>query len=50
LGHCVLNREHLDDADNQGNCVSIMTSGTGSCHINYTIATRKNLLDELFMH
>jgi len=50
LGHCVLNREHLDDADNQGNCVSIMTSGTGSCHINYTIVTRKDLLDELFMH
>jgi hypothetical protein len=48
LGHCVLNREHLDDSDNQGNCVSIMTSGTGSCHINYTVSTRKGLLDELF--
>lgn len=50
LGHCVLNREHLDNSDNQGNCVSIMTSGTGSCHINYTVATRTGLLDELFMH
>ena len=48
LGHCVLNREHLDDADNQGNCISIMTSGTGACNINYTEATRKGLLDELF--
>jgi len=48
LGHCVLNREHLDDADNQGNCISIMTSGTGTCNINYTQATRKGLLDELF--
>jgi len=48
LGHCVLNREHLDSSDNQGNCVSIMTSGTGSCHINYTVSTRKALLDELF--
>ena len=48
LGHCVLNREHLDDSDNQGNCVSIMTSGTGTCTIKYTEATRKGLLDELF--
>lgn len=48
LGHCVLNREHLDEADNQGNCVSIMTSGVGGCHINYTVATRTTLLDELF--
>ena len=48
LGHCVLNREHLDEADNQGNCVSIMTSGIGGCHINYTMATRSKMLDELF--
>jgi len=48
LGHCVLNREHLDDADNQGNCISIMTSGIGACNINYTASTRKGLLDELF--
>jgi hypothetical protein len=50
LGHCVLNREHLDDADISGNCVSIMTSGTGTCHINYNQATRKELLDELFLN
>ena len=50
LGHCVLNREHLDDADAQGNCISIMTSGTGACHINYTPGTRKKLLDELFLN
>jgi hypothetical protein len=48
LGHCVLNRVHLDEADAMGNCISIMTSGTGSCHINYTVATRAALLDELF--
>ncbi|HEX5112831.1 MAG TPA: hypothetical protein VFV79_08295 [Saprospiraceae bacterium] len=48
LGHCVLNREHLDQADNQGKCISIMTSGVGGCIINYTEATRKGLLDELF--
>jgi len=48
LGHCVLNREHLDGSDNQGNCISIMTSGTAGCHINYTTATRSAMLDELF--
>ena len=48
LGHCVLNREHLDEADSDGNCVSIMTSGVGGCHINYTEATRSEMLDELF--
>jgi len=50
LGHCVLNREHLDDADDKGNCISIMTSGTGLCQINYNASTRKALLDELFMN
>ncbi len=49
LGHCVLNREHLDASDAQGNCISIMTSGTGQCVINYTPSTRSKLLDELFM-
>ena len=49
LGHCALNREHLDAADSQGHCISIMTSGTGACEINYTLATRSALIDELFM-
>lgn len=49
LGHCVLNREHLDGADLQGNCTSIMTSGTAQCRIHYTQDTREKLLDELFM-
>ena len=48
LGHCAINRPHLDDSDAHGDCVSIMTSGTGLCHINYTTATRTDLLDELF--
>lgn len=48
LGHCALKRGHLDDADAEGNCISMMTSGTGSCHINYTEVTREALLDELF--
>jgi hypothetical protein len=49
LGHCALNRDHIDDSDMNGDCVSMMTSGTGTCHINYTEATREALLDELFM-
>lgn len=48
LGHCILNRLHLDVSNNEGDCVSIMTSGTGQCFINYTSSTRQRLLDELF--
>jgi hypothetical protein len=48
LGHCALRREHLDDSDGQGDCISIMTSGVGGCHIRYTSSTRTALLDELF--
>ena len=48
LGHCALGRDHLDESDGQGDCVSIMTSGTGACHIRYTAGTREALLDELF--
>ncbi len=48
LGHCALFKGHNDISDTQGNCVSIMTSGTSSCIINYTAATREALLDELF--
>lgn len=48
LGHCALKRGHIDDSDPQGICVSMMTSGTGLCNINYSAATREDLLDELF--
>lgn len=48
LGHCALGRGHVDDSDAHGDCVSMMTSGTGLCHINYTTTTREALLDELF--
>lgn len=48
LGHCALRREHLDDSDGHGNCISIMTSGIGGCDIRYTTSTREALLDELF--
>lgn len=48
LGHCVLNREHLDD-DNDGVCVSIMNSGLSGCEISLEESEiRTAYLDELF--
>ncbi|HRX29937.1 MAG TPA: hypothetical protein P5235_11160 [Saprospiraceae bacterium] len=48
LGHCVLDRVHNDEKDAQGNCVTIMQSGTTNCIPNYTEETRESYLDELF--
>jgi hypothetical protein len=48
LGHCFLDRSHLDDALLNGNCVSIMHSGLGTCRNAYSQATRSDYLDELF--
>ena len=48
LGHCVLNREHLDDEVN-GVCVSIMNSGLVGCELSLeNEAIRSAYLDELF--
>ncbi len=48
LGHCYLDRGHLDDAKADGTCVSIMHSGTGDCTNVYNSSTRSAFLDELF--
>lgn len=48
LGHCVLNRPHLDDARTDGSCVSMMQSGLSLCKMSYTNQTRSAYLDELF--
>jgi len=48
LGHCVLGRDHENASDQNGNCLSIMQSGTGSCDRRYSAANRNRLLDELF--
>ena len=48
LGHCVLVRDHLDDADSEGNCLSMMHSGLGDCEFRYNGSTRNVYLDELF--
>lgn len=48
LGHCVLYREHKEDANAFNICESIMRSGTGTCIDNYVRTTRDVYLDELF--
>jgi len=49
LGHCILNRDHINTADNNGVCVSVMYNGNSSmCNLSYTEDNREELLDELF--
>jgi len=50
LGHCVLARGHREASNQNGHCLSIMRSGTGSCSTLYNTANRKYYLDELFFH
>ena len=47
LGHCYLDRSHLDEAENR-TCTSIMHSGTSGCRFQYNAITRNTYLDELF--
>lgn len=48
LGHCFLNRDHIDDINNDGTCFSIMHSSEDICDNNYTEDTREGYIDELF--
>ena len=48
LGHCVLNRSHLETISENGRCLSIMNSGL-NCSDNYSAETREKYLDELFL-
>jgi hypothetical protein len=48
LGHCALDRRHLEDQKADGSCKSIMQSGTSSCKMIYNAQTRSGYLDELF--
>lgn len=48
LGHCVLNRRHLDEQKADGACSSMMQSGTSGCKMVYNAQTRSGYLDELF--
>lgn len=47
LGHCYLDRSHLDEENNRY-CTSIMHSGTTNCRFSYTENSRGQYLDELF--
>jgi len=48
LGHCFLDRTHIDTKDVQGDCESMMHSGISGCQFRYTLASRVAYLDELF--
>lgn len=48
LGHCALDRRHLEDQKMDGTCKSIMQSGTTGCKMIYNAQTRSGYLDELF--
>lgn len=48
LGHCSLFRDHLEEEDSFGRCLSIMRSGTGNCRDNYTFNSRATYINELF--
>ena len=48
LGHCYLNRGHLESSFSNGVCTSIMRSGVGDCFDNYNGNTREYYIDELF--
>ena len=50
LGHCFLDREHLNDANSDGTCVSIMHANPGVCNFNLTSDNRDDYLDELFFN
>jgi len=48
LGHCSLQRSHLDTKNVSGNCLSIMQSGQNNCRMSYNYNTREEYLNELF--
>lgn len=49
LGHCVLLRGHLNNADGSGICSSIMYDGNSTaCMLEYFEENREELIDELF--
>jgi len=48
LGHCILGRDHREDAFQSGICRSIMRSGLGSCADAYTSEHRGYFVEELF--
>ena len=50
LGHCFLDRDHLDTRNTDGTCVSIMHSSPNVCAFELTDANRKEYFNELFFN
>lgn len=50
LGHCFLDRNHLDSSNPDGTCISIMHSNPGACFFELTDINRKDYLNELFFN
>ena len=48
LGHCFLERNHLDTSRPDGLCTSIMHSNPSACNFQFTSLTRDEYIDELF--
>lgn len=48
LGHCVLHKDHTEDYNREGTCLSIMNSGTAPCTVAYTHQNREYYINELF--
>jgi len=47
IGHCVLGQGHRETEDANGNCLSIMRSGTGDCRTLYNSNNRDYYINEL---
>lgn len=48
LGHCVLFRDHTEEFNERGVCLSMMNSGTAPCRVAYTGQNRDFYIEELF--
>lgn len=48
LGHCVLQRSHVNESGTDRTCKSIMQNGEAQCILKYNIDNRSDLLEELF--
>ena len=48
LGHCVLFKDHTEDDNGEGICLSLMNSGTTTCRVAYNLQNRAYYIDELF--
>jgi len=50
LGHCYLQRGHLNTKDQNGFCLSMMHGDASVCRNAYALNKRKDYIDELFLN